>query len=147
MEKKILERSRSVFGRFYCNIKRVWIKFCKRVRKSSGIWHPVVGWVVPGVSKMTGPGVAMKQVQQLLCLDMCCVGMMHCAKGSHFTTHNLCWSLKQHFGNRWLHSEEVEVSAHEWFWMQEPNLYLDRVFKLVARWDKCVSVFENWGKK
>ena len=107
---------------------------------SLGVWFLVFQrWLVQEF--------AMKQVQQLLCLDLCCVGMMRCAEGSHFMTCNLCWSLKQHFVNRWFLSEEVEMSAHEWFWMQEPNLYLDRVFKLVSRWDKCASVFENWGKK
>lgn len=41
----------------------------------------------------------------------------------------------------WFHkSEEVEMDIQEWLQMQEPNLYHDRIFKLVQMWDKHITL-------
>lgn len=42
--------------------------------------------------------------------------------------------LKQHLGDCWLYSSmEMEKTIHEWWWMQKPNFYCNRSFKLIAR--------------
>jgi hypothetical protein len=47
-------------------------------------------------------------------------------------------------GGRRFHSfEEVEMAVREWLRMQEPDFYPDGIFKLVPRWDKCISVPKN----
>jgi histone-lysine N-methyltransferase SETMAR len=49
--------------------------------------------------------------------------------------------LKQHLGGRRFHSNgEVEMAVRERLRMQEPDLYLDGIFKLVPKSDKCIDV-------
>jgi hypothetical protein len=56
--------------------------------------------------------------------------------------------LKQHSGGRRFHSnEEVQMAVREWLRVQEPDFYSDGVFKLVPRWDKCISVLGDHVNK
>jgi hypothetical protein len=55
---------------------------------------------------------------------------------------------QQHLGGRRFHNnEEVEMAVGEWLRMQEPDFYRDGIFKLVPRWDKCISVLGDRVEK
>jgi hypothetical protein len=54
---------------------------------------------------------------------------------------SLFGALKQLLAGRQFHNnEEVEMAVNEWLCMQEPDFYRDGIFKLVPKWDKCISV-------
>jgi hypothetical protein len=49
--------------------------------------------------------------------------------------------LKQRLGGRRFHDNgEVEMAVCECFRIQEPDLYQDGNFKLLPRWNKCISM-------
>jgi hypothetical protein len=50
-------------------------------------------------------------------------------------------------GRRFLSSEEVEMAVSEWLRMQEPNFFGDGIFKLMPRWDKCITVLGDYVEK
>ena len=43
-------------------------------------------------------------------------------------------------GHRFHNNEEVEVAVREWLRMQERDLYHDRIFRLVPRYNSCISL-------
>jgi hypothetical protein len=48
-------------------------------------------------------------------------------------------------GRRFHNNEEVEVAVCEWLQMQDCDLYHDRSFKLVPRFNRCVSLLLRGG--
>jgi hypothetical protein len=45
-------------------------------------------------------------------------------------------------------NEEVEMASRERFQMQEPDVYSDRIFKIVPRWGgKCINVLGVYVEK
>jgi hypothetical protein len=50
----------------------------------------------------------------------------------------------RNFGGCCFHNNGVmEMAVCEWLKMEELDLYCDRIFKFVPRWDKCISVFRD----
>jgi len=41
----------------------------------------------------------------------------------------------------------MEMAVREWLQIQEPDCYHEGTFKLVPRWDKCISVFGEHAEK
>jgi hypothetical protein len=63
-------------------------------------------------------------------------------------TYNKWRKSQQHLGGRRFHNnEEVEMAVGERLRMQEPDFYRDGIFKLVPRWDKCISVLGDYVEK
>jgi hypothetical protein len=61
---------------------------------------------------------------------------------------HLCWPLKQNFGHcRFYNNKKVEITVGQRLQMQEPNLYCDRIFRLMPGWDKRVSVLGDYINK
>ena len=52
--------------------------------------------------------------------------------------------LKQHLEGC---NEEMKVAVPEWLGMQKPNFYYDRIFKVMLRWDKYISVQRDYDEK
>lgn len=97
---------------------------------------------------MDGPEVPRATTAMMLANSMLCVAL-HChVEVSHLTTDHLLRPLKQHFGCSRFHSnEEVEMVGHKQLRMQEPNLYCDRILKLMPRKGNCLSVLEDYVEK
>jgi hypothetical protein len=38
----------------------------------------------------------------------------------------------------------VEMVLHEWVWMKELEICNNGIFRLVPRWDKCISVIGDY---
>jgi hypothetical protein len=56
--------------------------------------------------------------------------------------------LKQQLAGRRFHSnEEAEMAVRGLLRMQEPDFYRDGIFKLVPRWEKCISVLGDYFEK
>jgi hypothetical protein len=54
----------------------------------------------------------------------------------------------RHLGGGQFHcNDKVEIVVHEWLNVQELHLCHERIFKLMSRWEKYISVLRNYFKK
>jgi len=60
----------------------------------------------------------------------------------------LCWASKRCKGGHRFHgNEDMNMTVHEWYWMQETNSYSNRIRKLVPTLAKCINVFRDYTEK
>jgi hypothetical protein len=71
-----------------------------------------------------------------------CIGLRY-AKGS------FVYTLKGHLGEccRLHNNEDVEMAAHKYLQMRQPDLYCEGIFVLLPRWEKCSNVLRNYAEK
>jgi hypothetical protein len=50
-------------------------------------------------------------------------------------------------GHQFHNKEEVQMAVHKWLCMQESVSYCDRMFKIMQKWNKCISMFGDYVGK